>query len=385
MQGIALALTAGFVVAYLARTWRFPAIPFYIIIGIVLGATGLNVIHESETAAYLGHIGLLFLLFTMGLHLRPHDVLARRRSFVRAGSVDFGVNFAIGLIAAFLLGLPLFEAVVIAAAFYISSSAMALSSLIENRKLGFPESETVVWMMVFEDIVLVLFIVLLAATQESPLSIIIMTIQFVAASFLLVYFLKDPLRRLLSRDDEVPLLFVVAAVILAAYLSNLAGVPDSLTVIALGSAFSMVSHEAPAAIARPFREVFMVLFFVFFGVSVQFTGALSPLLLLGLGVLAISSKLFSGIIIGRLSHRSTLSGVEIWSDTAARGEFSIALAALYGSVMVSSTVAALVVITGVVGGFTGMYSPRIRSFLKKGKGTLQRTKHSTPAIQFKKP
>ncbi len=366
MQGIALALAAGFVVAYLARKWRFPAIPFYIIIGIVLGITGLNVIHESETAAYLAHMGLLFLLFTMGLHLRPRDVLARKGSFVRAGIIDFAVNFAVGLGAALLLGLPLYEAVVIAAAFFISSSAMALSSLIENRKLGFRESETVVWLMVFEDIVLVLFIILLAATQGGAVSIITATLVFVGACYGLVHLLKDPIRRLFSREDEVPVLFVVTAVLLAAYLSGLAGVPDSLTVIALGSALSMVTQDAPAAIARPFREVFMVLFFVFFGVSVQFTGALSPLLLLGLGVLAILSKLCSGIIIGRLLHRSSLSGVEIWSDTAARGEFSIALAAIYGSAMVSSTVAALVVITAFAGGFTGMHSARIRSVLHRG-------------------
>ncbi len=366
MQGIALALAAGFAVAYLARKWRFPSIPFYIIIGIVLGTTGLNVIHESETAAYLAHMGLLFLLFTMGLHLRPRDVLARKGSFVRAGIIDFAVNFAVGLGAALLLGLPLYEAVVIAAAFFISSSAMALSSLIENRKLGFRESETVVWLMVFEDIVLVLFIILLAATQGGTVSIITATLVFIGACYGLVHLLKDPIRRLFSREDEVPLLFVVTAVLLAAYFSSLAGVPDSLTVIALGSALSMVSQDAPAAIARPFREVFMVLFFVFFGVSVQFTGALSPLLLLGLGVLAILSKLCSGLIIGRLLHRSSLSGVEIWSDTAARGEFSIALAAIYGSAMVSSTVAALVVITAFAGGFTGMYSARIRSALRRG-------------------
>ena len=365
MQGIALALAAGFVVAYLARRWRFPAIPFYIIIGIVLGVTGLNVIHESETAAYLAHMGLLFLLFTMGLHLRPRDVLARRGSFVRAGIIDFAVNFAVGLGAALLLGLPLYEAVVIAAAFFISSSAMALSSLIENRKLGFRESETVVWLMVFEDIVLVVFIMLLAATQGGPVSVIAPTLVFIGACYGLVHLLKDQIQRLFSREDEIPLLFVVTTVLLAAYLSSLAGVPDSLTVIALGSALSMVSQDAPAAIARPFREVFMVLFFVFFGVSVQFTGALPLLLLFGLGVLAILSKLFSGIIIGRLLHRSSLSGVEIWSDTAARGEFSIALAAIYGSAMVSSTVAALVVITAFAGGFTGMYSARIRSVLHR--------------------
>jgi CPA2 family monovalent cation:H+ antiporter-2 len=365
MQGIALALAAGFAVAYLARKWRFPSIPFYIIIGIVLGVTGLDVIHESETAAYLAHMGLLFLLFTMGLHLRPRDVLARKGSFVRAGIIDFAVNFAVGLGAALLLGLPVYEAIVIAAAFFISSSAMALSSLIENRKLGFRESETVVWLMVFEDIVLVLFIILLAATQGGPVSVIAPTLLFIVACYGLVHLLKEPIQRLFSREDEIPLLFVVTAVLLAAYLSSLAGVPDSLTVIALGSALSMVSQDAPAAIARPFREVFMLLFIVFFGVSVQFTGALSPLLLIGLGVLAILSKLCSGIIIGRLLHRSSLSGVEIWSDTAARGEFSIALAAIYGSAMVSSTVAALVVITAFAGGFTGMYSARIRSVLHR--------------------
>lgn len=306
-------------------------------------------------------MGLLFLLFTMGLHLHPGEVAKRRGSFLIAGIIDLCVNFTAGFAVAFIIGLPLYDALVIAGAFYISSSAIALSSLIDNRKLGFRESDTVIWLMVFEDIMLVALLILFTAQEVSPFRIIGMILFVAIAAFACVWKFQGQLKQFFAREDELPILAVFLAVVMAVAVSEVTGVPDSLFVIILGSAVSLAAADRAEVVARPFREVFLVVFFVFFGISVSFSGLPPPLLILAsVIVLAIITKLVSALVIGKAIHGRVLSGVDIWTDTASRGEFSILLALLYGSPAVVPIVAAMVVVTSCVGSFTGKYSKPIR-------------------------
>ena len=159
MEGIAVALGVCLVLALVSRR---------------LTAAG-SVLHHRRLASeerawprdpspisdFFVDLGLVFLLFYVGLGLKPDRLLAKRSAFLRVGLIDLNVNLAIGFVAALALGFPLPDAVVVASAFYISSSVLAFASILENKKMVFRESETVVWMMVFEDIVLVLLIVIL--------------------------------------------------------------------------------------------------------------------------------------------------------------------------------------------------------------------------------
>ncbi|WFN34398.1 cation:proton antiporter [Methanogenium sp. S4BF] len=360
MEGIAIALAACVGVALICRRYAIPPIPFYIITGLALGTAGFGIVQTSEVSEWIAHMGLLFLLFTMGLHLHPGEVAKRRGSFLIAGMIDLCVNFAAGLAVAFLIGLPLFDALVLAGAFYISSSAIALSSLIDNRKLGFRESDTVIWLMVFEDIMLVALLILFTAQDVSPLRTIGIIVCVAAAAFVCVGKFRAPLREFFAREDELPILAVFLAVVLAVAVSDVTGVPDSLFVIILGSAISLAAADRAEVVARPFREVFLVVFFVFFGISVSFTGMPPLVILASVIVLALITKLISGLMIGKAIHGRVLSGIDIWADTTSRGEFSILLALLYGSSAVVPVVAAMVVITSCIGSFTGKYSVRMR-------------------------
>lgn len=360
MEGVAVALAVCVGVALICRRYAIPPIPFYIITGLLLGTTGLGIVESSEISEWIAHIGLLFLLFTMGLHLHPIEVAKRRSSFLKSGIIDLCINFTAGFAVATILGLPLYDAVVLAGAFYISSSAIALSSLIDNRKLGFRESDTVIWLMVFEDIMLVILLIILASQDVSPLRTIGIILCVAVAAFACSWKFKRGLREFFAREDELPILVVFLSVVLAVAIADVTGVPDSLLVIILGSAISLAASERAESVARPFREVFLVVFFVFFGISVSFSGAPSLILLASVIVFAIATKFISGILIGKTIHGRALSGIDIWSDTASRGEFSILLALLYGSPAVVPVVAALVVATSCVGSFTGKYSIRIR-------------------------
>jgi CPA2 family monovalent cation:H+ antiporter-2 len=364
MSGIGIAFIVCLGLAILSKRFGLPPIPFYIIAGLLLGSSGFAIVAPGEIAAFLTEAGLLFLLFTMGLELKPDQVRNRRGSFFLSGGIDLLVNLTLGLTAALLLGFDLFDALVIAAAFYISSSAMAVASLIENRKLILRESETVVWLMIFEDIVLVGFIILFSASNAAPVALILKIAVVVAGFLVLARVGSERLTTLLSRDDELPLLFTFGAVIGAALIATFLEIPATIVVIALGSALSTTAPASLEQHARPFRDVFLVIFFVFFGITVDLTGSIPVLPLVGLSMLALASKLLSGMLIGRKVHASTGAGIEIWANTAARGEFSIALAAVYGSPVVSGTVALLVVITSIAGAFMGKYSGRIKKTLK---------------------
>jgi CPA2 family monovalent cation:H+ antiporter-2 len=248
---------------------------------------------------------------------------------------------------------------------------MALASLIENKRLILREAETVVWLMIFEDIVLVGFFILLSAKTTHPLVQIGAIALAVGGIFLLVRLATGPIRALLNRDDDLPLLFTFGIVIGAALFAAVLGIPSEIVAIAAGSALSLTSPASLERYARPFRDVFLVLFFVFFGISVDLAGSIALLPLIGLSLLAIASKLISAFAIGKGIHGSAASGIEIWSHTASRGEFSIALAAIYGSATVSATVAALVVLTSVAGAFLGRYSIRIRKILVRARRAAQ--------------
>jgi CPA2 family monovalent cation:H+ antiporter-2 len=102
--------------------------------------------------------------------------------------------------------------------------------------------------------------------------------------------------------------------------------------------------------------VFLIVFFVFFGIGVDFSGGFPVFVIIAISVLAIVSKLVSSLLIGWIVHGQARSGIEIWTNTIGRGEFSIALASLYGSAIVSAAIAAMVIITSVVGSFAAKYS-----------------------------
>ena len=371
MEEIALALFICLILALVSKRYSLPPIPFYIIAGIAIGKSGLSLVPADTYSQYLSSLGLIFLLFYVGLEMRPKSLRERGRVILLSGVIDLNVNLLIGFAAAILLGFSPLESFILASAFYISSSAMAISSLVENRRLILPEAETIVWMMVFEDVLLILLISLFSAQAGNPLTFILLTVSVLAAMVLIVRVLRRPIKALLMRTDDLPSLFTFTAVISSTYLAKLLKIPDALIAIILGSSLAATSGAALDRLSQPFREVFLVLFFVFFGITIDFSGGFSLFVAAVLCVLAIGSKLASGILVGWGLHGSVPSGIEIGANTLGRGEFSIALAAIFGSATISATVAVLVVATSLIGSFTARYSEVMKGWAG-GKGQESR-------------
>jgi len=365
MEEIALALFVCLVLALVSKRYSLPPIPFYILAGIAIGKSGLGLVPADTYSQYLSSLGLIFLLFYVGLEMRPKSLRERGRTILLSGTIDLFANFLVGFAAALLLGFRPLESFVLASAFYISSSAMAIASLVENRRLILPEAETIVWMMVFEDVLLILLISLFSAQGENPLTFIVLTVAVLAATAGIVRLLRRPIRGLLARTDDLPSIFTFTVVISSTYLAKLLKIPDALVAIILGSSLAATSGTALERLSQPFREVFLVLFFVFFGITIDFSGGFSILVASVLCVLAVASKMLSGVVVGWGLHGSVPAGIEIGVNTLGRGEFSIALAAIFGSAAISATVAILVVATSLAGSFAARYSEGLKAWVNR--------------------
>jgi CPA2 family monovalent cation:H+ antiporter-2 len=360
MEGFIIALFVCLVLALISKYLAVPAIPFYILAGVVLGKAGLGIVHSDEISQFFSEIGLLFLLFFMGLELKVDRMIADPSKLLTSGLIGLVVDMGIGFTAAYLLGFSLMEAFIIGTAFYITSTAIVITSLIENRKLMLKETETIIWLEVFEDLVLIIIIAVLSAGNKDLLFFFLKIVLALGVMYAIAHYGKEFLVSVLDRDDETPILFTFAAVLTTASLAIMFGIPDTMMVIALGAALATTDPDAFEQHARPFKDVFLVMFFVFFGVTIDFSTGVDIFTIAVICGLAIVSKFISGILIGLVIHRSALSGLEIWANTISRGEFSIALAVLYGSPVVGTVIAALVIVTTIVGAFTSKYSTWMR-------------------------
>jgi CPA2 family monovalent cation:H+ antiporter-2 len=374
MQGIVLALLVCLLLALVTKRYALPTIPFYIIAGLILGKSGFDLVGGDEVSAFLTHLGLLFLLFFLGLEIKPVRIWKNQSAILSSGILDLNINVVIGFLAAYALGFPLYDALIVAAAFFISSTAMAVSSLIENRKLLMRESETIVWLMVFEDIVVILILAFIGPQADHPVIILVTTLLALGLLYAAIRLGKDQVIWMLKRDDELPVLLTFSVVLGISALSVYLGIPESFMVIAFGTMLGTIDPVSFEIQSRPFKDVFLVIFFVFFGITVNlFAGGISILALIAISLIAVFSKYLSGIAIGRLLHGNARSGIEIWANTIGRGEFSIAIAALYGSVAVSSVIAFMVIITSIIGAFVAKYSSRIGTILLQPKSSPQET------------
>lgn len=365
---------------------RQASIPAYIIAGIILGKSGFDLISSDasyEFISWLGKIGVILLMFYIGLEFNYKGIKEPRRLF--AGCTDFAVNFSVGFLLGLVIGLSLIEAFILASAVYISSSAIVISSLIENKRLIYPEAETVVWLMVFEDIILaILLVVLTSVIVGSPAMIPVS----LAATLLLIVFILALIRRLsnfiaplFERDDEIPILLIFALIFGFSALAYLMGIllhchiSEVIVAFFLGSALAGVkSFRKLFGTIISFKNLFLTIFFFSFGMmfQLQFATLNSAdfiIALLALIFLSIVGKFVSGAIIGKRLHGSLETGLRVGAYTTPRGEFSVVLIMVVMEIgilellpsieLLLSLVVAYVIILSIMGSFFAKHGDKI--------------------------
>jgi CPA2 family monovalent cation:H+ antiporter-2 len=141
------------ILARIANRWGFSAIPLYLLAGLAFGNGGLAPLEVSKEFVRSGsEIGVLLLLFMLGLEYTGKELQHNLRSGVPAGVVDFALNFPPGLIAGQLLGWALLPSVLLGRVTYISSSGIIARVLGELGRLSNPETPVILIVLVLEDV-----------------------------------------------------------------------------------------------------------------------------------------------------------------------------------------------------------------------------------------
>ncbi len=323
LTGFALALVSMLLGGIVARVGRFPLLLGYLLAG--LSAQAL--LRPFPSLLLLSSVGVILLLFFLGMEFEWRKLLSTpQRLLITA--LDLALNFFAPLILLWLLGLPLAAAFVIAMAFYPTSSAITISALLHLRRLANPETETIVWVSVSEDLVIIALLAVASGLMggEVNWTNIFSAFTFVGMMILAAVTLTRPMEWLFARvPTELDTLVMMSAIVVISALAHAFQISEALGAFLAGLLFSGVrEREELEQRLYVLRELGTAAFFFTFGLQ-------APLRLSTTGLLVGAGLLLAGVIsktliawgAGRMNHLRVRAQRRLLLSLWVRGEFSI--------------------------------------------------------------
>lgn len=333
------ALVAAGVLARLGRRVGLPTIPFFMLAGIVFGPNtpGVALVDDPHDLELLAALGLVMLLFHLGLEFSLGDLLSGGRNLAVIGAVYLVLNVGGGLLFGLALGWGGREALVVAGAIGISSSAIVTKLLTELHRLANPESRLILGIIVVEDVFLALYLALLqpvvgdAEGAAEAFAQFALAFGFLVALGALARWGPRLVGRLVdSPDDELLTVGFVGLAVLTAGVAEELGVSDAIGAFMIGLvlAETAVKHRVERLVL-PLRDAFAAVFFFAFGLTIDpaDAGEVAVPVLVAVA-LSLVLNLLAGVIAARRSGFGRREASNIGFTILGRGEFSLILATL---------------------------------------------------------
>lgn len=333
---LTLALAAGVVMA--CRAVRLPAVVGLLLSGVLIGPSGLGWVSAGKETEVFAEIGVVALLFTLGLEFSRQRVREVRRPFAVAGPLQlFGTAAAAGGLA-LAVGMEPRAAVFFGFLVALSSTAVVLRLYVQRRELETPHGRLGLGVLLFQDLMLAPILavtpLLAGVGDEAGVgavaarfggSLLLLVVVFLVARFLLPPFLG---RLIGARLNDIFILAAVALCLGAAWLTSELGFSAALGAFLAGVLLAEAdfSHLAAAEVG-PFRDVFTNFFFISVGMLLDLRAALGHLpAVLGLLVVVVGVKAVVTTLAARLSGESLGVSLVGGLGLAQIGEFSFVLA-----------------------------------------------------------
>jgi len=330
---------SSLVVIALFQRLRLPPVLGYLCVGLMIGPTAFNWVNESEDLPDLAELGVVFLLFSLGLEFSLSKMIALRRVVFGLGSLQvLGTGAVLGALL-ISLGMPTTPALLLGAGLSLSSTAIVSKELSSLGEIFSSHGQNAIAVLLFQDVVAVLLLTLVpvfAGNSDQawywalPLTLgktIVLFIGLLLASRWLLPHLFHEVA--VARSPELFVLLALVIVLLTAWLTHLLGLSPALGAFLAGMLFgeSHYRHQIEADI-RPFRDILLGVFFVSIGMLIDlklFASHGLAILGLTLGLLAIKGTVVALLVKWRGSDGETAwrSGLAL----AQGGEFCFALMA----------------------------------------------------------
>ncbi|HKY05580.1 MAG TPA: cation:proton antiporter, partial [Blastocatellia bacterium] len=337
LQDLLILLLASVPIAFICNRLRLPVIIGFMVTGVLIGPFGLRLIHDAAAVEALAEIGVVLLLFTIGLEFSLRRIVEMKRLVVWGGGLQVTLTVLLTAGAAYLAGRPVNQAIFFGFLLALSSTAIVLKTYMDRAEIDTPHGRPAVGILLFQDLCIVpmmLLVPILSGKEGSSVFNIILTLgSALLAVAAIIFAARFVVPRALYhivrlRSPEIFIIFIVLVSLGTSWLTAQFGLSLALGAFIAGLVLSEseYSHQIMADIL-PFRDVFNSIFFISIGMllSAGFVAANLLTVLLWVSALILGKTLVALFAVRLLGHSlrvSTMTAVGI----AQVGEFSFILA-----------------------------------------------------------
>ena len=383
---ISLVIAIAAVVSIVMRLLKQPLIMGYILTGVLVGPSLLNIVHAKEAFETFAEIGIALLLFIIGLGLNVGVIRNLGKvSLITAGSILLIVG-SIGHLAALLLGFDNTTAILLGIALFFSSTIIILKVLSDHHETGRLYGQIAIGVILLDDIVATIALVvvaMMATDQTSSSAFMILGLKALGLAVGLVIagrYVVPRLAKMMARSSELLFLFSIGWGLSVASLFDAAGFSHELGALFAGVSLAGLPYATEmAAKLKPLRDFFIVLFFVSLGELFTFDSMASsivPALVLSV-VVMVGKPIFTMAALGRLYY-TKLTSFKTAIHLSQISEFSIILIIFAASVGVADKSAVPVVtlvalITIGISTYLMQYDDQLYKIFKKHLSIFERS------------
>ncbi|MES2169115.1 MAG: cation:proton antiporter [Actinomycetota bacterium] len=338
-----LVLGVLFLIAYvlgrLGKLIGLPAIPIYMLVGLIASPHFhlFPLSFKSADVQLIAVIGLIFLLFSLGLEFDQDEFYGNLRALLISGGSRILINMAIGFGLGLWIGWGTREALIIAGMTATSSSAIVTKLLIEFNRLANRETPAVLGIMVLEDVFIAIYLAIVSVVIGGETSIwqivmqLAISFTFLVAMFALARFGGRVVSRLVrTRDDELFTILFFALAVAFGGIGELLGVSNAIGAFLIGLVLGATRFRTRIEqFALPLRDVFAAFFFLNFGLALDpstFGPVITPVIVAVVVTLVINTA--GGQLIAWINKLTPAEGFNASAMLQTRGEFVLILATL---------------------------------------------------------
>ncbi len=368
-QSFFLIFTGSAIVASLAIYGRQPLLVVYIALGALIGPYGLGWVQDVHLLSEISEIGIIFLLFLLGLDVQPQSLITALRK-VTVVTLISSVSFAaIGYLVAYLFGYTVIECLIIGAAMMFSSTIISIkllpTTILHHRHIG----EMLIGLLLMQDFIAIFVLLVLLSGEGGQIDVMQIGVTLLALPLLILFawaFVKWVLLKLIAKFDQMGEYIFLLAIGWCMGLSELAEVLGlSREIGAFLAGITIASSPIAQHIAltlKPLRDFFLIMFF--FSLGAGFNLGLLPEIalasvVLGTAMLALKPAIFR-FLLGRQSEKKILAW-DIGFRLGQISEFSLLIAyvafnASLISVQASHLIQAAAILTFLVSSYIVVFN-----------------------------
>lgn len=321
-----------------ARRFGLSPIPLYLLAGLAFGRGGVVPLNTSSEFIGAGaEIGIVLLLFSLGLEYSGAELVVGLRRHAPDGALDLALNAAPGVLAAWMLGWGPTAMLVLGGVTAVSSSGIAAQLLSDLGRLANRETPVVLSLLVIEDVAMAAYLPILT-TVLSGVSIasgslrVGLALAAVSAILVVAVVWSGPLSALLGgaqTGDDILVLRILGLILLVAGVAQGLQVSAAVGAFLVGVAVSGPVAQYAADLVAPLRDVFAAVFFVFFGLQLD-PGTIPDVAVAAvlLATASVLTKLATGWWAAQRAGIARPGRLRAGAVLVPRGEFSIVIAGL---------------------------------------------------------